>query len=216
VSSADTPQLLPRIRAALLGSVPQRETRTAVFAGAPPEYSARIWRFAPTNPLRAAVLIAIADEGNEAGILLTQRAEDLKTHGGQVSFPGGRCDPEDEDPTLTALRESEEEIGLDRGRVEVIGYLPDHLVISGYQVTPVVGVVGPGFQPKPDPVEVADVFTIPLNIVFDPQYHRTRTRKFPDGEVQIYDMSFGSRSVWGATAGMLMTLYRTVFGAQRA
>jgi 8-oxo-dGTP pyrophosphatase MutT (NUDIX family) len=216
VSSADTLQLLPRIRAALLGSAPMRETRNALFAGAPPEYSARIWRFAPANPLRAAVLIAISDAGEDAGILLTQRAEDLKTHGGQVSFPGGRCDPDDEDPTLTALRESEEEIGLARDRVEVIGYLPDHLVISGYQVTPVVAVVGPGFQPKPHPGEVADVFTIPLGVVFDPQNHRTRTRNFPDGDVEIYDLSFGSRNVWGATAGMLMTLYRTVLEATRA
>jgi len=206
----DAPPIVARIREALRGSAPRRDSASALFAGAPPQYATRIRKFAPAQPMRAAVLIAIAESGREPGILLTQRAEDLKTHAGQISFPGGRCEPDDEDPELTALREAEEEIGLDRQLVEVIGYLPDHLVISGYQVTPVVGIVRAGFEPKPDPVEVADVFSIPLPVVFDPVNHRTRTRRFPDGDVEIYDLSFGARNVWGATAGMLMTLYRTV------
>lgn len=206
----DASTILARIREALRGSAPQRDSAKAFFAGAPPEYAARIRKFAPAHPMRAAVLIAIAEGGGEPGILLTQRAEDLKTHAGQISLPGGRCEPDSEDPEATALRESEEEIGLDRGLVEVIGYLPDHLVISGYQVTPVVGIVRAEFEPKPDPVEVAEVFSIPLPVLFDPVNHRTRTRRFPDGDIEIYDLSFGTRNVWGATAGMLMTLYRTV------
>jgi 8-oxo-dGTP pyrophosphatase MutT (NUDIX family) len=149
-------------------------------------------------------------EGPGAGILLTQRAADLKTHAGQVSFPGGRCEPQSEEPVATALRESEEEIGLAPELVDVIGFLPDHLVISGYQVTPVVAQVKPGFMPRPDPLEVAEVFSLPLSFVFDPANHRTRIRALPDGEIEIYDLSYGARSVWGATAGMLMTLYRMV------
>lgn len=206
----DAPTLLAQIRTALRGSEPEHDPARALFAGAPPEYSARIRKFAPAYPQRAAVLIAIVEAGLDAGILLTQRAEALKTHAGQISFPGGRCQPETEDPQVTALRESQEEIGLDPGLVEVIGYLPDHLVISGYQVTPVVGVVRSAFQPRPDPVEVADVFSIPLPVLFDRTYHRTRTRKFPDGDIEIYDLSFEQRNIWGATAGMLMTLYRQV------
>ena len=208
--NVDVAQLPARIRAALYGSSPRRDTSQALFAGAPPEYSTRIRQFAPANPLRAAVLIPIVDDGTQAGILLTQRAEDLKTHGGQISFPGGRCEPDSEEPQETALRESEEEIGLPRRLVDVIGYLPDHLVISGYQVTPVVALIRPGFQPVPDPLEVADVFSLPLEFLFDPANHRTRTRKFPDGDIEIYDLTYGTRSVWGATAGMLMTLYRVV------
>ena len=210
MSTVDASQLPARIRAALSGSSPQRDTSRALLAGAPPQYAPRIRRFTPTDPLRAAVLIPIVGEGPEAGILLTQRAADLKTHAGQVSFPGGRCEPQSEEPVATALRESEEEIGLAPELVDVIGFLPDHLVISGYQVTPVVAQVRPGFLPKPDPVEVAEVFSLPLSFVFDPANHRTRIRALPDGDIEIYDLSYGARSVWGATAGMLMTLYRAV------
>jgi 8-oxo-dGTP pyrophosphatase MutT (NUDIX family) len=113
------------------------------------------------------------------------------------------------------LRESDEEIGLPRELVDVIGYLPDHLVISGYQVTPVVGLVKPGFTPVPDPVEVADVLNLPLAFLFDPANHRTRTRSFPDGDIEIYDLTYGAHSVWGATAGILLTLYRTVLEGER-
>jgi 8-oxo-dGTP pyrophosphatase MutT (NUDIX family) len=207
--------LLPaRIRTALRGSSPQRETDRALFAGVPPEYDTRMRRFAPANPLRAAVLIPIVQDGEDAGILLTRRAEDLRSHAGQVSFPGGRCDPETEDPVATALRETEEEIGLARSFIEVIGFLPDHLVISGYQVTPVVAMIAPGYALAPDPIEVADVFAYPLRALFDESQHRTRTRKFPDGDIEVYDLSYDDRNVWGATAGMLMTLYRTVLAGE--
>src|SRR5882762_9974980 len=121
----DLAELQARMRAVLRGTSPQRDTSRALFAGAPPEYSARLRQFAPTNPLRAAVLIPIIGDGSEAGILLTQRAEDLKTHAGQISFPGGRCEPDSEEPVETALRESYEEIGLRRELVDVIGFLPD-------------------------------------------------------------------------------------------
>ena len=209
----DVEQWPTRIRAALRGTSPRRDTANALFAGAPAVYAPRLRHLAPSNPVRAAVLIPIVEAADEATILLTQRAVDLKTHGGQVSFPGGRCEPENEEPHATALRESEEEIGLAREFVEIIGFLPDHLVISGYQVTPVVGLVRRGFTLTPDPVEVADVFEVPLSFVFDPSNHRTRTRKFPEGEIEIYDLPYGDRSIWGATAGMLMTLYQMVSGA---
>jgi 8-oxo-dGTP pyrophosphatase MutT (NUDIX family) len=182
----------------------------ALFAGVPPAYSARVRHFAPTNPLKAAVLIPIVEHAHHASILLTQRAVDLKVHAGQISFPGGRCEPDDEEPLETALRESEEEIGLAREFVEIIGFLPDHLVFSGYQVTPVVGLVKQGFSLRPDPVEVADVFELPLGFLFDRRNHQVRTRRFPNGEIEVYDLPYGERNVWGATAGILMTLYQVV------
>lgn len=210
ISDTELSLLPARLRTALSGSSPQRDTSRALFAGVPPEHAARMRRFAPANPLRAAVLIPIVQDGAGAGILLTRRAEDLRSHAGQVGFPGGRCDPQGEDPVATALRETEEEIGLARRYVEVIGFLPDHLVISGYQVTPVVAIIEAGYSLEPDPTEVADVFIYPLRALFDEEQHRTRTRKFPDGEMEIYDLSYDDRNVWGATAGMLITLYRTV------
>ncbi len=215
ISDTELSLLPARLRTVLRGSSPQRETDGALFAGVPPEYNARMRRFAPAKPLRAAVLIAIVQDREGTGILLTRRAEDLRSHAGQVSFPGGRCDPEGEDPVATALRETEEEIGLARGYVEVIGFLPDHLVISGYQVTPVVAMIAPGYALAPDPIEVADVFTYPLRSLFDETQHRTRTRNFPDGDIEVYDLSYDDCNVWGATAGMLMTLYRTVLAGQR-
>lgn len=214
ISETELSSLPARLRMALRGSSPQRGTDRALLAGVPPEYDARMRRFAPANPLRAAVLIPIVQEQEGAGILLTRRAEDLRSHAGQVSFPGGRCDPESEDPVATALRETEEEIGLARSHVEVIGFLPDHLVISGYQVTPVVAMIAAGYALTPDPIEVADVFIYPLRALFDERQHRTRTRTFVDGDIEVYDLSYEDRNVWGATAGMLMTLYRTVLAGE--
>jgi len=165
----------------------------------------------PHSPIPAAVLIPLIErDDGELTVLLTQRATQLRNHAGQISFPGGRCEPEDDGPRAAALREASEEIGLDPGFVSVAGYLPDHILISGFRVTPVVGFVRPGFELLLDAQEVQDTFEVPLSFVFEPANHRFRTRRFGfgDTEVELCDIPYGDRNIWGATAGMLMTLYR--------
>ena len=163
----------------------------------------------PEHPTPAAVLIPLV-ERDELTVLLTQRANQLRHHAGQVSFPGGRMESGDGSPKATALREAREEIGLDAGYVSVIGYLPDHLVITGFRVTPVVAFVRQGFALKPDPREVEEIFEVPVNFIFDPANHHPQQRRSPftGEEVDFIDIPYGERNIWGATAGMLMTLYR--------
>jgi 8-oxo-dGTP pyrophosphatase MutT (NUDIX family) len=134
----------------------------------------------------------------------------LKNHAGQVSFPGGRIEPFDIGPREAALRETQEEIGLDPQWISVAGYLPDHIIVSGFIVTPVVAFVKPGFELLLDAGEVEDTFEVPLSFVFEPGNLRKRRRKLPhgDGEIETCDIPFGDRNIWGATAGMLVTLYR--------
>jgi 8-oxo-dGTP pyrophosphatase MutT (NUDIX family) len=147
--------------------------------------------------------------------LLTRRAEHLSQHAGQISFPGGRVDPLDRDITSAALRETEEEIGLSRTRIALAGFLPDHLIISGYRVTPVVGFIQPGFDLQLDPAEVAEVFEMPLRHLLDERNHVRRSRHFQGAEVELTDVPFGPHHIWGATAGMLLTLYRVLRGEDR-
>ena len=166
-------------------------------------------RYFPANPTPAAVLIPLV-EGPTLSVLLTQRATQLRNHPGQIAFPGGRIEAGGESPKGAALREAREEIGLEPGFIEVIGYLPDHVVMTGFRVTPVVGFVRRGFELKLDATEVEDSFEVPLDFVFDPANHRLRLRRsgFTGEEVPFSDIPFGERNIWGATAGMLLTLYR--------
>ena len=182
----------------------------AWLAGLPPELSASFSYLMPLAPVPAAVLVPIVDHPDRLTVLLTQRAADLKNHAGQISFPGGRIEATDAGPVEAALRETEEEIGLEREFVDVFGYLPDHLIISGYRVTPVVAFVRPGFELKLDRSEVTDAFEVPLDFLLDPANHKARRRQLGEGEIEVYDIPFGERNIWGATAGMLMTLYRLV------
>jgi len=191
-----------------LGRTPAAEGDYAFLAGLPPELSASFSHLLPAAPIPAAVLIPIVDHAEQLTVLLTQRAADLKNHAGQISFPGGRIESGDAGPLHAALRETEEEIGLERRFVDVIGYLPDHLIISGYRVTPVVALVRPGFELKLDATEVTDTFEVPLGFVLDPANHKARRRKLGEGEIEVYDIPYGERNIWGATAGMIMTLYR--------
>ncbi|MGQ0385317.1 MAG: NUDIX hydrolase [Gammaproteobacteria bacterium] len=173
---------------------------------------ARLERLVPSVTTRAAVLIPIVDRGDELGVLLTLRADDLKHHAGQIAFPGGRVEPGDLDPVEAALRETREEIGLAREFVEVIGVLPDHAVITGYRVTPVVGLVRPGFELRLDPVEVAGTFEAPLRHLLDPATHTRHWRRFGEDEVETFELPWGSFNIWGATAGMLLTLREMLGG----
>ena len=146
-------------------------------------------------------------------VLFTQRTVHLRAHSGQVSFPGGRAEPQDPTPEFTALREAQEEIGLAPERVEVLGRLPEYFTRTGYRVTPVVGVIQAPAPLAPDPGEVADVFEVPLDFLLDPGNHARETREIQGRSVECYVMAYGERRIWGATAGMLVNFYRQLAAA---
>ena len=156
---------------------------------------------------KAAVLIPLVLKEKGLSVLLTQRTNHLHDHAGQISFPGGRMDPEDQSPNDTALRESQEEIGLDPKRVEIIGHMPQYLTVSGYSVTPVVGLVQAQAEYVLDEFEVADVFEVPLSFLLDPANHQVRLWQSEQGGRRFYSMPYENRFIWGATAGMLRNLY---------
>jgi 8-oxo-dGTP pyrophosphatase MutT (NUDIX family) len=178
------------------------------LAGASPEVVASVRAALPTRRTPAAVLVPLVEHPAGMTVLLTQRATTLKDHAGQISFPGGRIEPEDADAWHAALREAYEEIGLRPELVEFAGYLPDHVVVSGFRVTPVVGFVKPEYQLRIARAEVHDVFEVPLDFILNAANHKSRQRKIGDVTIDIHDIPYGERNIWGATAGMLMTLRR--------
>jgi 8-oxo-dGTP pyrophosphatase MutT (NUDIX family) len=177
----------------------------------PAAVTARIRRFFPERLRPAAVLIPLVDRDEVLNVLLTYRSADLEHHAGQISFPGGRLEQNDADAESGALRETEEEIGLSRDFVRILGRLPDHVIISGYQVTPVVGLVRPGFTLRLDPTEVAGTFEAPLQRLFDPATHLSRKYKVGEEELEAFDLPWEKHNIWGATAGMLLT-FRDLLG----
>ena len=156
----------------------------------------------------ASVLVPVVAHPGGLTVLFTQRTSQLRSHSGQISFPGGRAEPGDPSPEFTALREAREEIGLQAGQVEVIGRLPEYLTRTGYRVTPVVGLLTPPLELAPDPREVEEVFEVPLAFLLDPRNHQRRTREFEGRTVSFYAMPYGSRDIWGVTAGILVSFYR--------
>ena len=187
-------------------STPEEDMHWLV--GASPEVVARMRASLPVRLTPAAVLVPLVQHPSGMTVLLTQRATTLKDHAGQISFPGGRIEPGDADAWHAALREAQEEIGLSPSLVEFAGYLPDHVVISGFRVTPVVGFVKPEYQLRIDTAEVHDVFEVPLDFILDAANHKTRQRQIGELTVDIHDIPYGGRNIWGATAGMLMTFRR--------
>lgn len=156
----------------------------------------------------AAVLFSIVLRDHEPSVLLTQRNPDLKDHPGQISFPGGRVEPQDRSPAATAIREAEEEIGLDPARVEVVGYLPVYRTVTGFRVTPVVAIVKPPVNLRPDPSEVAEVFEVPLSFLLDSANHQRCSMQFQGRLRDFYAVPYGDRYIWGATAGIILGLAR--------
>jgi 8-oxo-dGTP pyrophosphatase MutT (NUDIX family) len=154
----------------------------------------------------ASVLVPIVNRTPDITILLTQRTEDMPSHAGQVAFPGGRRQDNDADAVATALRETEEEVGLDRRFIDVIGSYDLYRTGTGYEITPVVGIVTPGFTTRADPREVAAVFEVPLDHFLDQANHRIDSRMAQGRERRFYAMPYGQRYIWGATAGMLKNL----------
>ena len=156
----------------------------------------------------AAVLIPLLSHPQGLTVLFTQRTPHLRSHSGQVSFPGGRAEPGDASAEFTALRETEEEIGLSPSVVEVLARLPDYRTRTGYRVTPVVGLLTPPVAFTPDPNEVAEIFEVPLAFLLDERNRQRRTREFQGQQVGYYVFEYGEKVIWGATAGMLVNLHK--------
>ena len=161
----------------------------------------------PLSELRAAsVLVPLVDRAEGFSILLTQRTAHLSRHAGQIAFPGGRVDEDDADEVATALRETEEEIGLSRSHIEPIGRLDRYITRTGFTVTPVVALVAPPFTLTVDPNEVDDAFEVPLDFILDPANRQKDSYDFQGVTRYFYVFRYGDRNIWGATAGMLVNL----------
>jgi 8-oxo-dGTP pyrophosphatase MutT (NUDIX family) len=165
----------------------------------------------PPPPLRsAAVLVPLVDRPDGFTIMLTQRSADLRHHAGQISFPGGRVEPEDSSAQSAALREAEEEVGLPHHRVQLLGTLDTYETRTGFEIIPVVGLVTPPIALRIDANEVAEVFEVPLAFILDPVNHERHSRVYQGVRRQFYAMPFGERYIWGATAGMLVNLFEVL------
>lgn len=180
--------------------------------GSPPPWQPEITdeQLARQSPaVAASVLIPIVLRDAGPTLIFTQRTAHLSDHAGQVSFPGGRSESSDLSPVDTALRETEEEIGLSRSHVEVVGTLPDYVTVTGYRITPVVAIAQPPFNLQPDPREVAEIFEVPLAFLMDGMHHQKRTANFPNGlgRRTFYAMPYERFFIWGATAGILRNLF---------
>ncbi|RPH45618.1 MAG: CoA pyrophosphatase [Burkholderiales bacterium] len=182
-----------------------------------PEFIDDRWRLGPETPRPAAVLVPLVPREHGLSVMLTVRTAHLSAHAGQIAFPGGRTEPHDGSPVGTALRETEEEIGLARALVEVLGQMPTYTTGTGFVVTPVVGLVDPDHALAPDANEVAEVFEVPLAFLMDPGNHQRRLYRWDDGLERSFLAMPWTRPgdgreffVWGVTAAMLRNLYRYV------
>ena len=170
-----------------------------------------------TEVTKAAVLVPIVLRGplhDQPTVLLTQRTVRMSTHSGQIAFPGGMSDPSDADSTATALREAHEEVGLEAEFVQVLGQLPTYVTGSAYVITPVVALIHPGFTLVANPVEVADIFEVPLEFLMNPSNHRRHEVPWHDTTRQWFSMPYTNLDtdkehfIWGVTAGILRNFYR--------
>ena len=207
---------LPVVDAPLLGAEGLRR-RFASALPWQPEHAGDGRIFSGREPARAAVLVPLVQRAGGLQVLLTRRTDHLRDHAGQISFPGGRSELEDEGPTGTALREAEEEIGLSHDRVQIIGQMPVYTTVTGFVVTPVVALVQPPFDLVLDSFEVAEAFEVPLIFLMNPAHHRRHVFEFEGGQRQFLSMPWQGPGadgvereyfIWGATAAMLRNLYR--------
>lgn len=159
----------------------------------------------------AAVLVPVVDYGDDARVIFTQRTSTLRKHSGQIAFPGGGIDDTDTSAEAAALREAEEEIGLDRSFVETLGCMPDYISGTGFRIRPVLSVVRPGFTLRPSPDEVEEIFEVPLSFLMQPANHRIGSRIWQGRERHFYEMPFGERYIWGITAGIVRAIYERLY-----
>ena len=171
-----------------------------------------LWKKAGVQATKpAAVLIPVVERA-EPAVLLTLRTPDLKSHSGQIAFPGGKIDPGDASPLDAALREAEEEIGLERKFVDPLGYLDLYLTFSGFRILPTVARVKPDYRLTINPAEVQETFEVPLEFLMSPDNHKRHSRIWKEGiERHYYAMPFGERYIWGITAGILRNLYERLY-----
>jgi 8-oxo-dGTP pyrophosphatase MutT (NUDIX family) len=209
------PELLPVDslggEAAITSERLKAEALRAHFSN-PPDWTPEITVERPVRPMAgplmdAAVLLPIVLRDEGPTLLFTQRTAHLNNHSGQISFPGGRMESSDASPVDTALRETEEEVGIHRRHVDVIGTLPEYHTGTGFRVFPVVGIVQPPFEVTADPFEVAEIFEVPLSFLMNGMHHQRRTAEFLTGPRTFYVMSYERFFIWGATAGMLRNLF---------
>jgi 8-oxo-dGTP pyrophosphatase MutT (NUDIX family) len=159
----------------------------------------------------AAVLIGLVDRGQGVHVLLTKRTEKLRQHAGQIAFPGGAVDAEDGSVERAALREADEEIGLDPQQARIIGRFPDYLSGSGFRIAPVLAEIDPGFLARANPDEVDAVFEVPWAFLMDPANHLRDSREFRGAERHFYRMPYGERMIWGVTAGIIRMAYERLY-----
>jgi 8-oxo-dGTP pyrophosphatase MutT (NUDIX family) len=193
------------VRQALAGTA-EREPRPMSRLELPQDLEKRLAAGILARLHPAAVLVPLIERRPEPTILLTRRADHLRQHGGQISFPGGRRDAADPDLTAAALREAQEEVGLEPSAVEVLGYLDDYPTLTGYRITPVVGRVPGSFEPRIDPAEVAEIFELPLTRVLEESAFVRQTLLRGGIRLPFFELQHGAHRIWGATAGILWNL----------
>lgn len=180
----------------------------------PPRWPAALQQKLTSNLRAAAVLIPIIKREESLSVLLTERSPNLKQHAGQISFPGGRMDPQDRDIRATALRETQEEVGIDPANIEIVGYLDPNPTFTGYAVTPVVALVELRQELTIDPVEVKSAFEVPLPFLLDEANQELSHREFAGVTVPIAEFNYGQYCIWGATAGMLIEFRKVLIKNQ--
>ena len=195
------------IETLLRGTSPPDDPDDVRIPGLPGDVPPALRKLKPESLTPAAVLIGLEERHDGLHVLLTQRTDHLKHHPGQISFPGGRIEADDDGPVGAALRETEEEIGLAPAQVTIAGFLHNYLTITGYSVTPVVGFITGPVSYRLDAFEVADAFEVPLGFLMDPANHVRRERNVHGVAVPYYEIHYGERNIWGATAGMIIGFY---------